>query len=374
MGIDTIKGLQPQEKAILVGVATQKIKSATILEHLAELQRLAETAEAVVVETVMQKMQHYNSSTLIGSGKLEEIRQLCQIHDSKLVIFDQDLTGSQVRNIEKVLEGIKIMDRSGIILDIFARHAKTAEAHIMVEIAQMNYMLPRLTRAWTHLSRQVGGIGTKGPGETQLESDRRLVQHRVTELKKKLKKIELARATQAERRNSIFHAAIVGYTNAGKSTLTNCLTNAGVLVENKLFATLDSTTRKLYLEQNKPIVLSDTVGFIRKLPHHLVASFRSTLAVAGQANLIIHVIDADAFDFKDHMEVTHQVLSDLVEPEIPRLNVFNKMDRVDSARQGEIEELYPDSVRISAKEEIGLDLLKKRVLEFYNAWERTDHD
>jgi len=356
-----------REKAILVGLATPRVRMPVAREHLKELERLTTTAEADVVATVIQNVQSFHAATMVGSGKLEEIRQLCVIHQADLVVFDDDLSASQARNIEKVLKDVKIIDRSGIILDIFARHARTSESRIMVEIAQLNYLLPRLTRAWTHLSRQVGGIGTRGPGETQLEVDRRLVRNRVTELKKKLKKIENARMAQADRRNQTFHLAVVGYTNAGKSTLTNRLTKADVLAEDKLFATLDSTTRKLFLAPGKEVILSDTVGFIRKLPHHLIASFKSTLSVAGEANVILQIIDASAPDYQDHMEVTHEVLQELADESIPRIIVFNKCDLVPVEVQEEITAHYPEAILISASEKIGLELLRDTIESLYDA-------
>lgn len=359
------------ERAILVGISTSKIRPAVAKEHLIELQRLAETADAEVCEHVLQNLTSFNPSTMVGSGKLEEIRQLCQIHNAGLVIFDEDLSGSQIKNIENILTEVKIMDRSGIILDIFASHAKTAESSIMVEIAQLNYMLPRLTNAWTHLSRQVGGIGMRGPGESQLETDRRLVRDRISLLKKKLKKIEKARQIRADRRNSMFHVAVVGYTNAGKSTLTNRMTDAKVLAEDKLFATLDSTTRKLFLEADKELILSDTVGFIRKLPHHLVASFKSTLSVAAESDLIFQIVDATDNSFLDHMEVTNNVLKDLLYRETPMILIFNKMDAISPEKEQELKNNYPDAVFISAQENIGLDLLKQKVLKKYNQWEKT---
>jgi GTPase len=262
---------KPREKAILVGIATRDVSVKTVKEHLAELGRLAETAGADVVETTMQRMESLNPSTLVGEGKVGEIAGMVERHKADLVIFDEDLSGSQVKKLESAI-ATKILDRSGIILDIFARHARTAEAKVQVELAQLEYMLPRLTKAWTHLSRQAGGvgIGMKGPGETQLETDRRLVRKRIADLSRKLEKLEGIREAQHRHRAPTFHVALVGYTNAGKSTLMNALTRAGVESANKLFATLDPTTRKIYLGPKKMAVLSDTVGFIRKLPVGLV--------------------------------------------------------------------------------------------------------
>jgi GTP-binding protein HflX len=337
-------------------------------EHLAELERLADTAEAETVERVIQRMPKYNSSTLIGPGKLEEIRQLCDIHKASVVIFDDDLTGSQTKNIELVLKEVKVIDRSQLILDIFALHARTSESRIMVEIAQMEYTMPRLTNMWTHLCRQVGGIGTRGPGETQLETDKRLVRNRINDLRKKLKKIEKSRVAQASRRNSKFHIGVVGYTNAGKSTLTNNLTNAGVLVEDKLFATLDSTTRKLFLSNTTEVILSDTVGFIRKLPHHLVASFKSTLAVVRQADVVLHVVDGSALSYSDHMEVTTKVLKDLIDESVPHIIVFNKVDQITTEVEAKLSKEFDQALFVSALEDTGILSLKERLLTEAELW------
>jgi GTP-binding protein HflX len=275
--------------------------------------------------------------------------------------------------LERRLPGIKVLDRTGLILDIFAKHAKTAESRHIVETAQMQYLMPRLTRAWVHLSRQVGtgggtpGIGMRGPGETQLEVDRRLVRKRIQELKAKLKKIEQDRTLQAKHRENIFHAGIVGYTNAGKSSLTNRLTGAGVYVEDKLFATLDSTTRKMHLE-GQNIILSDTVGFIRKLPHHLVETFKSTLGVAAHADCILEIIDATATDYKEHIKVTSQVLDELLSTSTLRLRVFNKIDAATPERKEELATEYPEAVQVSALENIGIEKIKSRLLGELALW------
>ena len=357
------------ERAILVGISTPKLRGRLALEHLEELRRLAETAGAEVVETFMQNLQAFNPSTLIGEGKIEEIRQALENQKVKMLVFDEDLSGSQVRNLENRLPGIKVLDRTGLILDIFAKHAITAESRLMVEIAQLQYIMPRLTRAWTHLCRQHnGGIGTKGPGETQLETDRRLIRNRIRDLKKKLQKIESARDRAAEKRYDIFHVGIVGYTNAGKSTLTNRLTGADVYVENKLFATLDSTTRKLYLGNGNSIILSDTVGFIRKLPHHLVETFRSTLGIAAHADCLLEVVDASALDYKEHLEVTQKVLSSIVDKNIPRILVFNKAESASKERREELLANYPDALQISALENIGTEALRLKFIDLWNVW------
>jgi len=358
-----------QERAVLVGVAAGRTKLAVAQEHLDELYRLAQTAEAEIVATFLQRLPSYNASTLIGAGKVAEIAASVKELEADLVIFDEDLSGSQIKNLEELLPGIKVLDRTGLILDIFARHARTAESRIMVEIAQMEYTLPRLTRAWTHLCRQVGGIGTRGPGESQLEVDRRSIRNRVLELKRKLKKIEKAREMQADRREDAFHVAIVGYTNAGKSTLTNRLTGAGVLVEDKLFATLDSTTRKLYLAPGKQVILSDTVGFIRKLPHHLVQAFRSTLGVVSSADCVLEILDSNTPDYKEHIEVTRHVLSTLVEATTPRILVFNKADAASEERLAELHLNYPEALQISALENMGIESLKERIIALTQIWE-----
>lgn len=360
---------QGQEKAFLVGISTNKLRPRVAREHLEELHRLATTSGCEVAGTWLQRLPAFNPATMVGEGKLLEIKEACQEHDVKLVIFDEELTGSQIRNIEAILEGVKVLDRPGIILDIFARNARTAEASLMVEVAQLEYSMPRLTRAWTHLCRQVGGIGTRGPGETQLETDRRTIRKRISDLKVKLEHIEKSRKHQARRRNSVFQVAVVGYTNAGKSTITNRLTGAGVLVEDKLFATLDSTTRKLFLEPGRSIILSDTVGFIRKLPHHLFSTFRSTLGVASEADLIVEVVDCNAPNYAEHMEVTHHVLNQLVEDVVPRLRVFNKADAASQEILDILRHQYPDALFLSATEGIGLELLKKGILSTYVEWE-----
>jgi GTP-binding protein HflX len=362
------------ERAILVGISTPKIPPSQAQEHLQELQRLAETAGAEVAEIFLQRVHAFNPATLVGEGKVEEVRLAAERHEADMVIFDEDLSGSQVRNLEQRLPGIKVLDRTGLILDIFAKHAKTAESRLMVETAQMQYLMPRLTRAWVHLSRQVGtgggtpGIGMRGPGETQLETDRRLVRKRIQELKAKLKKIEQDRKLQAKHRENIFHVGIVGYTNAGKSSLTNCLTNAGVYVENKLFATLDSTTRKMHLAEGQNIILSDTVGFIRKLPHHLVETFKSTLGVAAHADCILEVIDATAPDDKEHLKVTSQVLDELLSTSILRLRVFNKIDAATAERKEELAAEHPEAIQVSALEKTGIEEIKSRLLEELARW------
>jgi GTP-binding protein HflX len=359
-----IPARKEREKAVLVGVAKSDVPLKRAREHLAELGRLADTAGAIVVDQVLQRRPAFDPSTLVGEGKAREISDLVQKHKADLVIFDEDLSGSQVKNLEAVIKA-KILDRSGIILDIFAKHARTAESKIQVEVAQLEYMLPRLTRAWTHLSRQAGGlgIGMRGPGETQLETDRRAVRKRISDLKKKLRKLEDVRTAQRDRRRPTFHAALVGYTNAGKSTLMNALTQAGVEAVDRLFATLDPTTRQLWLPGGRKAVLSDTVGFIRKLPVDLVTSFKSTLGVVSQASHILNVVDISSEDFEEQMEITARILDDLGVHDIPRLTVFNKIDLIDPERLAFLREQYPDAGFVSAEGKIGLDELRQKLVE-----------
>ena len=303
---------------------------------------------------------------------------MAELNEITIVIFDEDLTPTQVRNLEKLINK-KIIDRSGLILDIFASHAKTNQAKTQVELAQLQYLLPRLTRAWTHLSKQYGGIGTKGPGETQIETDRRIVRTRISKLKEKLKKIESQQNTKSLGREDYIKATIVGYTNAGKSTLLNLLTEAQVLAENKLFATLDSTTRAYQLSQKKKILLTDTVGFIRKLPHHLVASFKTTLNVVSEADLIIHVIDISNPYFEDHMKVVDETLESLGCNDKQQIKIFNKIDILDDkSRVNFIKSVYPNSIMISAVRGINISALKDMFIDFFeqNFVEnsiRTDH-
>jgi GTPase len=355
-----------KEKAILVGVATRAVSAKAVREHMAELGRLADTAGAVVVETTMQRRETMDPATMVGEGKVAEIADMVARHGADLVIFDEDLSGSQVKKLETKI-ACKILDRSGIILDIFAKHARTAEAKVQVEVAQLEYMLPRLTNAWSHLSRQAGGvgIGMKGPGETQLETDKRLVRKRIADLNRKLEKMQDIREAQHNRRIPTFHAALVGYTNAGKSTLMNALTRAGVEAADKLFATLDPTTRKVWLGPQKTAVVSDTVGFIRKLPVGLVSSFKSTLSVVAQATLILNVVDASAEDFEDQMEITARILTELCPAEVPRVTVFNKIDLIGEERLEFLKTHHPQTIFISAEAKIGMETLKARILDFY---------
>lgn len=361
--IETPKKIE-QEDAILVGLATREFSKEKVQEHLDELEMLADTAGANTVFKIMQERAKPDSAFFIGKGKAEEIAELADLNNINLIIFDDDLTATQVRNLEKMFEK-KIIDRSGLILDIFASHARTREAKVQVELAQLQYTLPRLTRAWTHLSKQYGGIGTKGPGETQIETDRRIIRDRIAKLKEKLDKIESQQRTKSSGREDFIKASMVGYTNAGKSTLINLLTNAGVLAENKLFATLDSTTRSFEIEQDKKILVSDTVGFIRKLPHHLVASFKSTLNVVRDADLILHVIDLSHPSFEDHIEVVDETLMELGVDRKSQLKIFNKVDVADKTKIEYVLNKYDNAILISAMKGINIGKLKEKLLNVY---------
>lgn len=313
-----------EEECVLVGVITPDISEETAKEHLDELQFLAETAGAITCGKFLQKLQIANPRTYVGTGKIEEIRDYIKERNIELAIFDDELSPSQLRNIEKVLE-CKVLDRNILILDIFASRARTSHAKTQVELAQLQYMLPRLTRMWTHLERQKGGIGLRGPGESQIESDRRVIQSRIALMKEKLKEIDKQMAVQRGNRGQLVRVALVGYTNVGKSTLMNLLSKSEVFAENKLFATLDTTVRKVVIE-NLPFLLTDTVGFIRKLPHQLVESFKSTLDEVREADLLIHVLDIAHPNFEDHYHVVNQTLAELDKTEKPTILVFNKVD------------------------------------------------
>ena len=364
----TTENAVEREKCVLVGVASPKTPAALAALHLDELGRLAEAAGAEEVGRVSQRVKAFSSSTLVGEGKVGEIKALVEEPGARTVLFDDDLTGSQVRNLEKRLPEIKVLDRTGLILDIFAKRAVTAESRLMVEVAQLQYMMPRLTGAWTHLCRQHnGGIGTKGPGETQLETDRRAIRKRVQELRKKLDKIESARESAAERRSDVFRVGVVGYTNAGKSSLTNLLTGASVLAEDRLFATLDSTTRRLRIG-DETALLTDTVGFVRKLPHDLVETFRSTLGAAAGADCVLEVVDASAPDWREHLQTTRDTLAGIVDEATPRILLFNKIDRCDEERLAELREARPDAILASVRENAGLDRLRAALVRQLEAW------
>ena len=336
---------------------------ALVREHLDELSFLAETAGADVIERIIQELPKPNSSTYIGSGKVEEVKEIIEAEDIQLALFDDDLTPAQVKNLENELK-IKVVDRSGIILDIFAAHARSNEAKTQVELAQLEYLLPRLSRMWTHLSKQYGGIGMKGPGETQIETDRRLIRRRITQLKSKLEKIATQKATQRKGRESKTRFALVGYTNAGKSTLMNLLSASDVYVRNKLFATLDTTVRTIEFDNGRTALLSDTVGFIRKLPSHLVASFRSTLAEIVEADVLMHVVDISHPAMEEHIEAVNATLKALKVDKKTILMVYNKIDCLESVEEMRelLLELEP-GIAISAQRGININGLRARMLE-----------
>jgi GTPase len=349
------------ERAILVGAPLKEIPAHTVEEHMEELHRLLDTAGGERVGTLLQRIDAPNAHTFIGKGKVEELRELVAAREADLVIFDEDLKPDQAKNLERSLD-VRVMDRSELILDIFASRARTREARMQVELAQLEYLLPRLARMWTHLSRIRGGIGLRGPGETQLETDRRLIGKRIADLKGKLVRVARARETRRQRRVGEYRVALVGYTNAGKSSILRTLSGADVLVEDRLFATLDSATRQVEVGQGYQCLLTDTVGFIRKLPHHLVASFRSTLEEAREADLLVHVIDASHPEWEEQMEVVDEVLESLELTEVPRILVFNKVDRLtheeEEALSLRIRAFDPTpSVFVSAVEEGGLEPL-----------------
>ena len=313
-----------EESCVLIGVITSEINEETAKEHLDELQFLAETAGAITVETFTQKLPYPNPRTYVGTGKLEEIRQYIKAANVELVIFDDELSPSQLRNIERDLD-CKVLDRTILILDIFASRARTFHAKTQVELAQLQYMLPRLTRMWTHLERQKGGIGLRGPGESQIETDRRIIQMRISLMKERLKDIDKQMGVQRSNRGQLVRVALVGYTNVGKSTLMNLLSKSDVFAENKLFATLDTTVRKVVID-NLPMLLTDTVGFIRKLPQQLMESFKSTLDEVREADLLVHVLDISHPNFEDHFNVVNETLAEIDNTEKPTILVFNKID------------------------------------------------
>lgn len=340
-----------EETCVLVGIITQSISEEQANEYLDELEFLAETAGATTQRKFLQKMPIANPKTFVGKGKLEEIREYVKAKDIELVIFDDELSPSQLRNIERTLE-CKILDRNILILDIFASRARTSHAKTQVELAQLQYMLPRLTRMWTHLERQKGGIGLRGPGESQIETDRRIIQTRIALMREKLKDIDKQMSIQRGNRGQLVRVALVGYTNVGKSTLMNLLSKSEVFAENKLFATLDTTVRKVVIE-NLPFLLTDTVGFIRKLPHQLVESFKSTLDEVREADLLIHVIDISHSTFEDQYHVVNETLAEIDKTEKPVILVFNKIDAFEYIEKDE------DDLSPRTAENLSLDELKR---------------
>jgi GTP-binding protein HflX len=356
------ESLGRREKAILVGVILPD-REVSPDDPLEELRGLAKSAGLIVVGSMLQKRHQIDIATYIGSGKVEELKELVQAHEADLVIFDNDLGPAQTRNLERHLD-VKVIDRTEVILDIFATHARTHEAHLQVELAQLEYAMPRLKRMWTHLSRYKGGIGVRGPGEKQLEEDRRLVVHRIQDLKAKLAKVQARKEREVAGRGDAPTVSLVGYTNAGKSTLMNALTDAGVLVEDKLFATLDTRTRRWRFRGGGHVLLSDTVGFIRDLPHTLVASFKATLEEARQADLLLHVVDASSPEAEQQIRAVKDVLDELGLSDHPTILVLNKADRVpDRSYLDVLRAQHRDSVTISAARGDGLDRLEQAVRE-----------
>jgi GTP-binding protein HflX len=377
--IDKKQSIQVSERAILIGAIKRDQEEQQAREFLDELAFLAATAGAETVKIFTQRMQKPDSKTFLGKGKLEEIKQYILLKgDINIAIFDDELTGSQIINIEKAI-GIKTIDRSDLILDIFAARAKTAQAKTQVELAQYQYILPRLKGMWQHLERQGGGVGTRGPGETEIETDRRLVKDKISLLRKRLAEIDKQAFTQRKERGEFIRVALVGYTNVGKSTIMNLLSKSDVFAENKLFATLDTTTRKVVFEQT-PFLLSDTVGFIRKLPHHLVESFKSTLDEVREADILLHVVDISHPKYEEQLEVVNKTLAELGTAEKPTITIFNKMDRYedevfDKWLEPEVkveilrelkerwqEETKGNCVFVSATERTNLDMLRQTIL------------
>jgi GTPase len=371
--------IENEEPAILVGVVQKDQTDQQVQEYLEELAFLAETAGAVAVKRFTQKLQHPDSRTFVGKGKLEEIKKYVQGKNIRIAIFDDELSGSQITNIEKELD-IKAIDRSDLILDIFARRAKTAQAKAQVELAQYQYILPRLRGMWKHLERLGGGIGTRGPGETEIETDRRIVRDKISLLRKRLAEIDKQAFTQRKERGEFIRVALVGYTNVGKSTIMNLLSKRDVFAENKLFATLDTTTSKVVFE-NTPFLLSDTVGFIRKLPHHLVESFKSTLDEVRESDILLHVVDISHPNYEEQIGVVNKTLQELKASEKPTLTIFNKMDLYEERTFDEwleentkneiLEDLYErwnnetnsNAVFLAAIEKRNLDKLRETILE-----------
>jgi GTP-binding protein HflX len=371
--------IQQEEPAILVGVVHKDQTEPQVQEYLDELAFLAETAGAVAVKRFVQKLQHPDSRTFVGKGKLEEIRNYLDGKNIRVIIFDDELSGSQITNIEKALD-VKAIDRSDLILDIFARRAKTAQAKAQVELAQYQYILPRLRGMWKHLERLGGGIGTRGPGETEIETDRRIVRTKISLLRKKLAEIDKQAFTQRKDRGEFIRVALVGYTNVGKSTIMNLLSKRHVFAENKLFATLDTTTSKVVFE-NTPFLLSDTVGFIRKLPHHLVESFKSTLDEVREADILLHVVDISHPNYEEQIAVVNKTLHELDASEKPTLTIFNKMDLYEKKTFDEwleegtkkeiLEDLYErwnnethgNAVFVAAIEKRNMDCLRQTILK-----------
>ena len=353
------------DKALLVGVILPNNYHADIENYLSELSLLAKTAKVEVLSKITQNLSKINPAFYIGKGKAYQVVEQAKILDANLIIFDEELSPAQIKNYHKLAKDIKVIDRSALILDIFKKHAKTREAKTQVDLAFCQYLLPRLTRQWTHLERQMGGVGTRaGMGETQIEIDRRLVRDKISKLKVELKKIEKERKTQSQNRKEEFSVALVGYTNAGKSTLFNSLTGNKVYVKDQLFATLDTTVRKFRINKTHKVLISDTVGFIRKLPHNLVASFRSTLKEVIESNLILIVLDASSPTIDDHLNTIKTVLNDLGAKKIPQTIILNKIDQVDDElKLIQLKNNYSDAIFVSALHHLKLDNIKNHIIK-----------
>ena len=357
-----------REKALLIGVLINEQNSEILNEHIDELKLLAETAGAIVVGEIYQSIKKINSQYFVGKGKALQIVDQAKELKVKLIIFDDELTPSQIKNFLQLAKEIKIIDRNGLILDIFSKHAKTRESKTQVELAHLEYMLPRLTKQWSHLERQMGGIGTRaGMGESQIEIDRRLIRQRISKLKKELIQIEKERKIQSKMRNNKYRVSLVGYTNAGKSSLMKCLSGENVYIQNQLFATLDTTIRRVDLDKNHSILLSDTVGFIRKLPHDLVASFKSTLFEVIESDLILIVLDASSNQIKEHMYTINNVLTELESEDINTMIVLNKIDLIKTKKRIKfLKKNYPDAVMISAIDHLRINKLINRIINIMN--------
>ena len=357
--------IKSKEKALLIGVIHSALDEKIVKDHLDELRLLAITAGAEVVGNITQKLSRINPSFFIGTGKAEQIINQAKELGVSLIIFDDELSPAQVKNFSNLANDVKVIDRSALILDIFRQHAQTKEAQTQVELAQLEYMLPRLSKAWSHLERQMGGIGTRaGAGETQIEVDRRLIRTRISKLKSDLIKIEKERETQSKRRRNEYKVALVGYTNAGKSTLMNSISGANVFVEDKLFATLDTTIRSVQLNTAHKILLSDTVGFVRKLPHHLVATFKSTLKEVVDADLILLVLDASSTQVVEHYNTILEVLKELGAEKHQMVVIMNKIDEKKAAKQlNFLKRKFPEGIYLSALNNLRINKLTQKIVD-----------
>jgi GTPase len=364
-----ISTAKPSEKAVIIGLINVNQNEKQTLEYLDELEFLTQTSGAITMKRFVQRLTNPHPATFVGKGKINEIKDYIQENEIDIAIFDDDLSPTQIRNVERIL-CCKILDRSNLILDIFASRARTAHSKVQVELAQYQYLLPRLTRMWTHLERQKGGIGMRGPGETQIETDRRIIGQKISNLKEKLAKIDKQKSAQRNNRGSMVRVALIGYTNVGKSTLMNLLAKAEVFAENKLFATLDTTVRKVVVN-HLPFLMSDTVGFIRKLPHQLIESFKSTLDEVREADVLVHVIDVSHDAFEDQFNTVNETLNEILEHPKPTILVFNKIDNVKAEDQESFLEIkenwlskkHNNSVFISAMKKTNIKELKDNIFK-----------